>query len=213
MRSALLLFLVMTVGIARIQAAITVSLKTPQGEAIADGVAILIPLDRPLTDSPPPASLSEVVQEKQEFTTYVTVVQAGSRVVFPNHDAVQHHVYSLSKANKFEFPLYDPGQAESVVFDVSGMVTLGCNIHDWMVAYVIVVPTPFFGKTDPSGRTAITAPSGRYRLEILHPRLSKAVVEDVVVPSSGQMEKTVTLLLKPERKIRRSIDGKAGGYR
>jgi hypothetical protein len=38
-----------------------------------------------------------------------------------------------------------------VVFDQPWAVTLGCNIHDWMKAYVYVVDTPYYAVTGPDG--------------------------------------------------------------
>src|SRR3954470_8742436 len=122
-------------------------LQDAKGAPVADGVLSLIPLDVPVPPVAPTAQ-AEIAQAGQEFLPYVSVVQVGTRVVFPNRDTVQHHVYSLSKPKKFELPLYNPGQNESFVFDVSGVVTLGCNIHDWMLAYLLVVPTPWFAKSD-----------------------------------------------------------------
>ncbi|MDI1320652.1 MAG: methylamine utilization protein, partial [bacterium] len=106
-------------------AELTVTVKADKAANVADAVVALIPLDAPVPP-PVPAARNEIAQQNQEYTTYVTIVQAGSTVYFPNKDTVQHHVYSLSKAKKFELPLYNPGRAESFVFDVSGVVTLGC---------------------------------------------------------------------------------------
>ncbi len=186
--------------------------KSAKGEPVADAVVSLTPLDAPV---PPPAATTPAViaQQDQEYTTYVTVVQAGSKVVFPNKDTVQHHVYSLSKAKKFELPLYNPGQAESIVFDVSGVVTLGCNIHDWMLAYLIVVPTPYFAKTDGLGTAHVTAPAGRYKLELWHPRQSTAIAGEIVLDDGPPTTREFTLALKPDRRIRRGPDSKSGGYR
>jgi hypothetical protein len=162
---------------------------------------------------PPPPKPGEIAQESQEFVPYVTVVQAGSRVLFPNNDTVQHHVYSLSKAKKFELPLYNPNQNESFVFDVSGLVTLGCNIHDWMLAYLVVVPTPYYAKTDALGHAAIAAPAGRYRLELWHPRLATATSQEVTLAASASPTREFTLALKADRRIRRGVNSKTGGYR
>jgi len=190
---------------------LTVTAKDSKGAPVADAVVALVPLDAPA----PPVSAEprEIVQQQQEFSRYVTVVQTGSLVQFPNRDTVQHHVYSLSKPKKFEFPLYNPGQAESVAFDVSGMVTLGCNIHDWMVAYLYVVPTPYFAQTGAPGEAAVTAPAGRYRLEVLHPRLGAAVTAELTLAEGVAVERAFTLTLKPDRRIRRVPDTKAGAYR
>lgn len=192
---------------------LSITVRTAKGEAVADAAFALIPLDSKAPVVPESsATHSEIVQQKEEFIPYVTVVQAGTRVEFPNRDSVQHHVYSLSKAKKFELPLYDPGRSESLVFDVSGTVTLGCNIHDWMIAYVIVVPTPYFAKTSAEGTATVSAPPGRYRAELLHPRLSKPVSEEIVLREGNAANRAFTLSLKPDRRIRRSTDSKSGGY-
>lgn len=189
---------------------LAVVIKDAKGAPVADAVAFLVPVDGAAV--PPPTATSEIAQEGQEFTTYVTVVQSGSRVQFPNKDNVQHHVYSLSKARKFEFPLYNPGQNESLVFDVSGMVTLGCNIHDWMIAYLLVVPTPWFAKTGADGAATVTAPAGRYRLEVWHPRLATAATQEVALTATETAKREFALTLKPDRRIRRGGATKTGGY-
>jgi len=205
------LFLAVSAPLCAAGGTLSVAVKDSKGAPVADAVVALVPLDVPA----PPVSVEprEIVQQQQEFSRYVTVVQTGSQVQFPNRDTVQHHVYSLSKPKKFEFPLYNPGQAESVAFDVSGMVTLGCNIHDWMVAYLYVVPTPYFAQTGAPGEAAVTAPAGRYRLEVLHPRLGTAVTAEIILAEGAAVERAFTLTLKPDRRIRRAPDPKAGAYR
>jgi len=209
---ALLALLSLTTAAFAGAAELTVTTKGGKGEAVADAVVTLIPLDAPVPP-PRPDQRTEIAQENQEYTSYVTIVQAGSTVFFPNKDSVQHHVYSLSKAKKFELPLYNPGQAESFVFDVSGVVTLGCNIHDWMLAYLVVVPTPWFGKTDGLGAAIITAPAGRYRLQLWHPRMTATITEEITLAESPDNRREFTVALKAERRIRRAPAGKTGGYR
>lgn len=200
-----------TLAAAPTPATLTIHARTPKGEPVADAVVSLHPLDGAAV--PPPTAAGEVAQQNQEFTAYVTVVQAGTRVVFPNKDTVQHHVYSLSKARKFELPLYNPGQNESIVFDTPGLVTLGCNIHDWMLAYLVVVPTPWFAKTDAQGLATVTAPAGRYRLELWHPRLSAALAQEITLTAAATDQRDFALTLKPDRRIRRGGATKSGGYR
>jgi len=193
-------------------AELSVAVKASKGEPVPDAVVSLTPLDVAV----PPVSAGaggEIGQKGQEFTSYVTVVQAGTKVVFPNRDTVQHHVYSLSKAKKFELPLYNPGAAESFVFDVPGLVTLGCNIHDWMLAYLVIVPTPYFAKSDAAGAARVTAPAGRYRLELWHPRLATPVTQEITLADGAAAAREFALTLKADRRIRRGPETKAGGYR
>jgi plastocyanin len=190
---------------------LAISVKNLRGGPVTDAVISLVPLDGAV---PPAADASVAIgQQNQEFTPYVAVVQAGTRVLFPNKDTVQHHVYSLSKAKKFELPLYNPGQNESFVFDVPGLVSLGCNIHDWMVAYLVVVPTPWFAKTGATGLATVTAPAGRYRLELWHPRLAAMVTQEITLGPAETGQREFTLTLKPDKRIRRGGATKTGGYR
>lgn len=184
--------------------------KDAKGQAVPDAVISLYVLDD--AELPPPSEQPvEIVQKDQEYMPYVTVVRAGTQVFFPNQDTIQHHIYSLSKAKRFEKPLYAPGSREAVLFDQPGIVTLGCNIHDWMVAYVVALPTPYFAKTDASGTAQVSVPAGRYRVEVWHPRLSAPEAREVKIgPGAAPLD--AVLKLKPDRRIRRSTEGKVGGY-
>jgi plastocyanin len=182
------------------------------GEPVLEAAVSLIPLDQ----APPPVAADarvEIAQEGQEFSAFLTVVQTGTKVIFPNRDTVQHHVYSLSKPRRFELPLYNPGQAESVVFELAGQVTVGCNIHDWMISHLVVVPTAWFAKSDDAGTARITAPAGRYRLEVWHPRMTKPETREITLTDGGNAQESLSLTLKPDRRVRRTLGGKTGGYR
>ena len=89
-----------------------------------------------------PLAALEMAQQKKQFVPEVLVVPVGSEVRFPNHDTVRHHVYSFSPAKKFELKLYTGTPANPVLFDRPGVVVLGCNIHDQMVGWILVVDTP-----------------------------------------------------------------------
>ena len=80
-------------------------------------------------------------------------------------------MYSFSPAKTFELKLYLGKPAKPVVFDKPGIVVMGCNIHDHMVAYVMVANTPWLGVSDAQGRVRLSGlPAGDYRLEYWHPR-------------------------------------------
>jgi plastocyanin len=185
-------------------------IKDAKGEAVPDAVISLYSLEGAALP-PPSAEPVEIVQRDQEYIPYVTVVRAGTQVIFPNEDTIQHHIYSLSKAKRFEKPLYAPGAREAIVFDQPGIVTLGCNIHDWMVAYVVVLPTAYFAKTDANGVAALPVPAGRYRIEVWHPRLTAAETREIKIgPGAAPLD--YVLKLKPDRRIRRTPEGKVSGY-
>jgi len=185
-----------------------------KNQPVSDAVVSLTPLDQPAPlASAAPAVPPEIVQRHQEFFPYVTAIRTGTAVRFPNRDTVQHHVYSLSKPKKFELPLYDPGKAETIVFDQPGVVVIGCNIHDWMLAYVVILDTPWFAVTPTTGAVILRAiPPGRYRAEVWHPRLAQTATHELTVPAGNAAPLSFSLALKPDRRIRRAPDANRNGY-
>lgn len=133
----------------------------------------------------------EIAQAQRQFSPQVTVVTIGTAVSFPNRDTVRHHVYSFSPVKKFEIKLYVGTPAAPVVFDSPGIAVLGCNIHDHMAAWVVVVDTPYHGLTGADGRLALPAvPAGAYQLRSWHPALppgEPALAQALVVPASGSV--------------------------
>lgn len=146
-----------------------------------------------------PLSGSEIAQADRRFVQRVTVVTAGSEVHFPNRDKVRHHVYSFSPTKSFELKLYAGTPANPVLFDKPGIAVLGCNIHDRMVAWVVVVETPYFGQSDAQGVVRLeNVPPGSYRLRSWHPGLppgSAAQDEALVVAATGTTSAAVKLPL------------------
>lgn len=148
------------------------------GAPVADAVVYATPADLKIKDAAavvparkrPTAIIDQI---KRRFVPLVSVVQTGTAVSFPNRDNIEHDVYSFSPAKRFELHLYHGVPAEPVVFDKPGLVVMGCNIHDQMIAYLLVVDTPWFAKTDAHGQAAIDGvPGGTYRLTVWHYRMA-----------------------------------------
>lgn len=121
---------------------------------------------------------AEMDHRDMQYRPHVLAVQRGTSVAFPNRDQVRHHVYSFSPAKRFEVPLYRGREADPVVFDTAGVVILGCNIHDHMVGYVVVVDTPHFGTPVASadGVIELAIPRGVEEAELViwHPVLEQS---------------------------------------
>jgi len=114
----------------------------------------------------------QMAQENLQFAPFIRVVRQGEKVAFPNRDDVAHHVYSFSKNNAFELELYKGREVPQKRFN-RGQISLGCNIHDWMQAYIFVVDTPWY--TQASGNQAVfdNIPPGRYTLRFWHPGMDR----------------------------------------
>lgn len=170
-------------------------ITTPSGAAVESAVVTLEPTSG---TSPLRHQIVSIKQQDREFLPYVTVVQAGAAVEFPNHDPIMHHVYSFSPPKVFEIKLYAGKPAQPILFDKPGVVVLGCNIHDWMEAYLVVVNTPYFAKTAGNGRAAVKGvPAGHYRLRLWHPRQKVESPEREVDISNGPFAVNLVLDVSP----------------
>jgi len=151
--------------------------------------------------SPTPPVKAIMDQVNLAFVPDVLVVPVHSTVQFPNSDAVSHQVYSFSSARRFQLPLYRGKPYPPVQFDRPGVITLGCNIHDNMLAYIVVTAAPWFGRTDNGGTwTVADLPEGRYRVRVWHPLLNEPAELEHLVDVGTQRtsaEFKLTKMLRP----------------
>lgn len=146
-----------------------------------------------------PIAPAMIEQRGKQFNPLVSVVQTGTDVTFPNFDSVRHHVYSFSPAKTFELKLYSGVPANPVKFDKAGTVVLGCNIHDNMLAFIQVVDTPYFAKTNKMGKAKLNdLPNGNYTLKAWHYALAKEQeIFEKPITIKGSQAVAVNLTLKP----------------
>ena len=177
------------------------------GRPVKDAVVVAVPVDGTMhVPSHPRAQILDQIDK--EFVPKVKAIVVGTPIIFPNHDNVRHQVYSFSPAKRFELPLYAGVPAKPVVFDKPGVVVLGCNIHDWMVAYVYVSESPWFATTGLDGTATIAdIPPGAYALRVWHPQLDggeEATQQTLHVSPGRTAAINWKLALRPEVRIRRA---------
>ena len=176
-------------------ATVQVQVQDAAGNALADTVVYVEAETAPAAGKAP--ANGQIEQKGLKFLPLVTVVQTGSKVLFPNNDKVRHHIYSFSAAHKFDQKLYSGESAAPQVFDKAGTVVLGCNIHDKMLAYVKIVDTPYFAKTDGAGAARIALPAGgKYVVKAWHYNtVGGATQEQVLTVKAGDPMSTATFKL------------------
>ncbi len=175
-------------------AQLQLDLKGPDGRPVADAVVSFMPAAG-VAGAVKLETPREMAQEHITFVPHVLLVPVGAVVSFPNRDRVRHHVYSFSPAKRFELKLYGQEQARTVEFDKTGVVALGCNIHDKMSAYIVVVDTPYAAQSDAGGRVVLkNVPDGAGVLTIWSERL-KAPDNQIVQHLTLQGQRQVAQVL------------------
>ncbi|WP_440054705.1 methylamine utilization protein [Pseudoalteromonas sp. T1lg65] len=130
-------------------------------------------------------------QKEKAFTPHLLIVPKGAQVSFPNFDSILHHVYSFSPAKPFEIKLYrdDP---KNILFDQAGIVELGCNIHDWMLGYILVVDAGAFAITDANGRATLAVENSALKnvtMQVWHERFTDLQLpESLLLPEVRELQ-------------------------
>lgn len=172
-------------------AALSVAITSVTGQSLEHAVVSLHARDVP------PADLQTIAimdQGNLQFTPTVVGIQAGTLVSFPNRDDVRHHVYSFSHPNAFELKLYHGEAGQFHRFEYSGVVVLGCNIHDGMVGYLRVVDTPYFAVSDAQGTLHIdNVPAGDYQMQTWHPDLGMRFEQEMISLVAGDNNTRLSL--------------------
>ena len=186
-------------AVARVPAAnLVVDVLDRAGKPLAGAVITAEPESGPSSAAPAVKAIMD--QVNLAFLPDVLVIPVHSTVQFPNSDAVGHQVYSFSSARQFQLPLYRGKPYPPVQFDQPGVVTLGCNIHDNMLGYIIVTAAPFFGRTDAHGEwQGHELPAGRFRVRVWHPLLNEPqeLERSVEVGEHGSVEFRLVKPLRP----------------
>ena len=178
------------------------------GEPMSDVVIFATPTDRTV-----PAAVKVetpvIAQQNMQFSPYVSVVRVGTEVKFPNYDKIEHHVKSFSPAKEFEIKPYQKVTPPPVMFDKSGIIVVYCLFHEWMRAYVMVVDTPYFAKTNASGAVTLDVPDGKYELRAWHPDMGyikPPLLQAVSVASAGTPQIKFNFDFVPKKRKAAKID-------
>ncbi|MEM8961243.1 MAG: hypothetical protein AAGD38_07190 [Acidobacteriota bacterium] len=134
-----------------------------------------------------------VTTVRKEFLPRVVGVPVGGTVRFPNQDPILHNVFSVSGGNRFDLGLYGQGDGRDVTFEKPGLVRVFCNVHQEMVAYVLVLETPYFVAPGRDGGFRFDdLPAGSGKLVVWHER-AKVRELPLTLPTSGPVKMALEL--------------------
>jgi len=136
----------------------------------------------------PKAVKATVDQHGCKFVPHVVAMTPGE-VELKNSDDILHNIHTYSTAN----PSINKAQPKfkkvmTEKFEKPEIIKLTCDVHSWMLGWIAVMPSPFFGVTDANGVTKIeNVPPGKYSVEVWHETLGKQTKE--VEVKAGQTAK------------------------
>lgn len=145
-------------------------------------------------DNPPPADAKpkpgakvEIDQKGCVFIPRVVVVQAGGTIDFLNNDRLLHNIHATPKLN-VAFNRTQPRERTiPVTFAKPEIVRINCDLHSWMIAWVVVAAHPYYAITDANGGFHFdNLPPGHYKLSIWHELLGTTHAEVNVVAGAAQ---------------------------
>lgn len=122
----------------------------------------------------------EIGQINKAFTPYITIIQKNQPVIFNNHDDITHQIFSASRSQHFAFKIRSGEENSTIQFDKAGKISMGCNIHDWMSGYLLVLETPLFTKTNAVGLAHFEVEfNTEFAVNIWHPQMNE-IAENTV---------------------------------
>ena len=138
-----------------------------------------------------PASNADVELDQRGcmYTPHVMGLTVGQPFRIKNADTTNHNVHPLPKQNREWNQSQPPGSAEIVqqFARPEVMIPVKCNVHPWMIAYVGVLPHPFFSITGNDGSFRITGlPPGNYVIEAWHEKFGTFTQNVTVGPSESK---------------------------
>lgn len=184
----------------------------PQPKADRSGVVVYL---TGYTEAPP-AEVARMSQRDKSFIPSVLPIVAGQKVEFENQDVVLHNVFSRSVARKFDAGKNRPGETYVETFKKTGIIDVYCDIHEQMVATLVVVPNRAFAVTDKEGRFHLRGvPPGRYPLFAVQRRDEKSDIARTEVTIEPGRTSTIMVQLVETRGSDAHLDkhGKPYGSR
>lgn len=201
------------IGTAVGAAELNVSIVDQRGKPVGEAVVTVLPQATAATPIKPaqrPAPTTKTINQLAlTFVPYIEVFRPGDSVVFRNSDETRHHVYSFSPVKAFEFMLGPGASSPPLELEKTGVVAVGCNIHDSMITYLYVSDAPWITMSNKQGKASFPGlAAGNYTVRVWQPRLRPGkpdLAQSAVLVSASKSESmTFTLSLLPDS--RRQFD-------
>ena len=136
-----------------------------------------------------PGEVPDLVQKGRNFYPEILPIVVGQKVRFPNQDDIYHNVFSISRIKSFDLGQYKRTEPpKTVLFEKPGLVSVFCNIHPQMIAYVVILENKAYAMTDKNGTFQIQdVPSGAYTINAWLPNAERATKQVLIKPGENSV--------------------------
>jgi plastocyanin len=135
------------------------------GKRLLGQDAVVVSLEAPGLAVHPPSAPVLMDQKGFQFVPHVLPVARGTTVRFLNGDPEPHNVYSPE--GRYDLGTWRRGETRDYTFEAPGVYTQRCRVHPEMIAYVVVLETPYFALRDSQGLFEIhDIVPGKYKLVV-----------------------------------------------
>ena len=128
-------------------------------------------------DAKPPRQ--KLDQTSCAFSPHVLAAPIGAAVDVVNSDKALHNVRAQEgdlKLMNYAMPI--PGHVVPTRLKKQGIFKVSCDVHPWMRAWILVLPTAKLAVTDENGAYRIEGlPPGKHQIKIWHERLGEKDAE------------------------------------
>lgn len=158
-----------TCGLTKLSTAFIVS---PQTKGLKNVVLTVVGV--PEASAAPSKPLPALQQNKCVYEPRVQTAVVGQKLQITNHDDVLHNIHAYAANQDTLFNVAQPIQNMSfgMTLPREGVVTVKCDVHSWMLAYIVVASHPYTAVTDDNGSYRIDGvPPGAYKLQAWHEAL------------------------------------------
>jgi|ERR1017187_6895859 plastocyanin len=144
-----------------------------------------------------PSANVELTQTGCMYSPHVVGAMTGQNLDIKNADPTNHNIHPLPTNNPDFNQSQPPGSADIMHSfpREEVLVSVKCNVHPWMRAYIGVVSHPFFAVTGDDGTFTLKGlPPGTYTIQIVHEKY-------------GTQEQTITVGAKDSKTLDFTIKG------
>jgi len=135
------------------------------------------------TDVPLPkvtkAAKEKLDQQQCAFVPHVLAAPLGATVEVVNSDKVLHNVRAQAGDERLmNFAMPVPGHVVPTKVAREGIFKVSCDVHPWMRAWLLVLPTAAYAITGEDGTYTVTdVAAGKHKAKFWHERLGEREVE------------------------------------